>query len=99
MRAAEKLLAALAEIRSDLSRSKPMTDTPTFDDLTPPDELIRNWCGGWPQAAVPVLAIYRAGARHGWEQAALASPDALVEHPQRQVRRPGSRINPPPREP
>jgi hypothetical protein len=51
--------------------------TPDFDDLTPPDELLLEWVVqsrtpdsiGRYQEDMPLKAAYRAGARHGWEQA------------------------------
>jgi hypothetical protein len=62
-----------------------MTTTPTFNDLTPPDELLEDWkatSGSWPYKEAA-----RWGARHGYEQARKTQQwpvaiDGLVEPPE-----------------
>jgi hypothetical protein len=56
-------------------------NTPDFNDLTPPDELMRDWCDGWPQAASPLRAAARWGARHGYEQARQLWPEPITDRP------------------
>jgi hypothetical protein len=55
-----------------------MTTTPNFDDLTPPDEVYHEAAidNGWRGAAT---AAYRAGARHGWEQARQLWPEPITD--------------------
>jgi hypothetical protein len=57
-----------------------MTDTPTFDDLTPPDDVYHEAAiyKGWRGAAT---AAARWGARHGWEQARQLWPEPITDRP------------------
>lgn len=57
-----------------------MTDTPPFDDLTPPDELAPVW-PPMHYERKDVIAAYRAGARHGWEQARQLWPEPITDRP------------------
>lgn len=58
-------------------------NTPDFDDLTPPDELRREWMGHYTAINFPDFAAKAArwGARHGWEQARQlqVSPDPITD--------------------
>jgi len=59
--------------------------TPDFNDLTPPNELYQQWCGlTWvPSPHIYDLArkAYRAGARHGYEQARQLWPEPIQDRP------------------
>ena len=61
-----------------------MTTTPNFDDLTPPDELVHQWC----ECERPSIGAHkiiacaaRWGARHGWEQARQLWPEPIRDRP------------------
>jgi hypothetical protein len=63
-----------------------MTTTPNFDDLTPPDELVHQWC----ECERPSIGAHkiiacaaRWGARHGWEQARKTQqwPEPITDRP------------------
>lgn len=56
-----------------------MTPTPDFNDLTPPDELVQSLMA-WDRTLSYTLA-YRAGARHGWEQARQLWPEPITDRP------------------
>jgi hypothetical protein len=58
-----------------------MTPTPTFDDLTPPDELVREWRERGSFWLEDIGSAYRAGARHGWEQARQLWPEPITNRP------------------
>jgi hypothetical protein len=63
-----------------------MTDTPTFNDITPPDELVREWAIGQcvsPEMLWRFIAINAArwGARHGYEQARQLWPEPICDRP------------------
>jgi hypothetical protein len=58
-----------------------MTTTPNFDDLTPPEELLRRAKSLPTTATEDVIDAYRAGARHGWEQARQLWPERITDRP------------------
>jgi hypothetical protein len=55
-----------------------MTTTPNFDDLSPPDEMVECWS---PPGQRAITLAYRAGARHGWEQARQLWPEPITDRP------------------
>ena len=77
MRAAERMLAELREIRRELSTQTTMTPTPDFNDLTPPDDLMERWAGDFGG----LIHSARWGARHGWEQARQLWPEPITDRP------------------
>ena len=52
--------------------------TPTFDDLTPPDDLVD---GGTKEQIACVIEAARWGARHGYEQARQLWPEPITDRP------------------
>jgi hypothetical protein len=58
-----------------------MTDTPTFDDLTPPHDSVLQWIESAPVGVSLVESIAKSatrwGARHGYEQAQQEFPDPI----------------------
>ena len=58
-----------------------MTTTPTFNDLTPPDELILSAFGRCLVPAKGAAEIARWGARHGYEQARQLWPEPITDRP------------------
>jgi len=56
-------------------------NAPDFNDLTPPDELVRalrERCSTW---IYDIRESYRAGARHGYEQARQLWPEPITDRP------------------
>jgi hypothetical protein len=61
-----------------------MTTTPNFDDLTPPDALVHQWCEcERPSIGAHKIIAWAArwGARHGWEQARQLWPEPITDRP------------------
>jgi hypothetical protein len=62
-----------------------MTDTPDFNDLTPPDELLNELSDAWAHRLAGVGDIGRIaarwGARHGYEQARQLWPEPITDRP------------------
>jgi len=56
-----------------------MTPTPDFDDLTPPQSELNEWEG--IHFTYALTLAYRAGARHGFEQARQLWPEPITDRP------------------
>jgi hypothetical protein len=54
--------------------------TPDFNDLTPPDWMVKVWSLNATNLPTATLA-YRAGASHGYEQARQLWPEPITDRP------------------